>query len=201
MMRSPGSAVANPVSGGFMRKLILNKDRGREMMGKIRTRFTILAAIGVLATACGSSTKAASSAPPPSPSVQVTVSASPSPQGIASPTSTSPDCGELAGLTGVVNDKGTQEAAGKTAEVQIVIGFAFAPTCTEAKAGETLALTVSNTDAETHTFTITDQSIDETISPGKSILVHIKVPTSGAVPFYCRYHSTFGQQGAIVAEP
>ena len=172
------------------------------MMRKIRSRFTIMAAIGVLATACGSSTKAATTTPPASPSVQVTPSASPTPQGLASPAaSEAPSCGELAGLTGQINDKGTQEASGKTAEIDIVTGFAFAPTCTQAKAGQTLAVTVSNTDAEAHTFTITDLSIDETISPGKSVLVHIKVPASGAVPFFCRYHADFGQQGAIVAKP
>jgi plastocyanin len=186
--------------------------RRHEMLGQIRNPLMVAAAVGVLAAACGSSSgaqpqgQAASStsvtttAPSPSPSIQASSSASPTPQGGQSPAAGSADCGALAGLTGPINDRGTQQASGKAAEIQIVAGFAFTPTCLQAKPGESLAITVSNTDGETHTFTITDLGIDKSISPGKSVVVHVKVPTSGAVPFFCRYHKDFGQQGAVIAE-
>jgi plastocyanin len=59
-------------------------------------------------------------------------------------------------------------------------------------------VTVDNTGAVDHTFTVDAQGVDEELAPGDSIDVDVKIPKNGkAAIFYCRFHKASGMQGAL----
>ncbi len=101
------------------------------------------------------------------------------------------------GLTGLVNDHGTQSVSGSS--VQLTQGdFYFAPTFENAPGGKTVTVTVTNNGQALHNFSITSLGIDKDVPPGTSITVTVQLPTSGTLPFFCKYHVGAGQQGAFL---
>jgi plastocyanin len=118
------------------------------------------------------------------------------PTGNDSPTSAG-GCAAAAGLTGPIEDRGTAEASGGTLALD-ASEFAFAPTCVEAGAGETLEVTVTNTGSALHNLTIESLGIGEDVQAGRTITVQVKLPASGSVPFFCKYHVANGMQGAFL---
>ncbi len=115
------------------------------------------------------------------------------PTGNDSPTSAG-GCGAAAGLTGPIEDHGTAEASGETLALD-ASEFAFAPTCVESGAGETLEVTVTNSGPALHNLTIESLGIEEDVQAGRTITVQVKLPASGSVPFFCKYHVANGMQG------
>jgi plastocyanin len=76
----------------------------------------------------------------------------------------------------------------------------FQPKTITGKAGSSVKLTVKNAGAHDHTFTIDSQSsVDANVAPGQSATVTVKIPSSGSVAFYCRYHKALGMTGVIAA--
>jgi len=65
-----------------------------------------------------------------------------------------------------------------------ISGSAFSPS--SVVAGEGGALTVTNEDGISHTFTMDDGSVDEAISGGASVSVTV----TAAGPFHCAIHSS-----------
>ncbi len=101
------------------------------------------------------------------------------------------------GLTGLVNDHGTQSVSGSS--VQLTQGdFYFAPTFVSAPGGKTVSVTVTNDGQALHNFSITSLGIDQDVPPGTSITVNVQLPASGTLAFFCKYHVGAGQQGAFV---
>ncbi|HET8525338.1 MAG TPA: cupredoxin domain-containing protein [Actinomycetota bacterium] len=96
-----------------------------------------------------------------------------------------------------MEDRGTAEASGGTLALD-ASEFAFAPTCVESGAGETLEVTVTNTGSALHNLTIESLGIDEDVQAGRTITVQVKLPASGSVPFFCKYHVANGMQGAFL---
>ena len=74
--------------------------------------------------------------------------------------------------------------------------FSFDATYIKTKKG-TLTVALENEGNAPHTFTIDSLNIDKEIQPGKKATVEVKVPSSSAVAFYCRFHKGQGMQGAI----
>src|SRR5690348_9075442 len=101
-------------------------------------------------------------------------------------------------LSGTVNNKGTTTASGGSISIQAG-DFAFTPTYVKAPGGSTLKVSLKNTGQNEHTFTIDSLHVDKTLTPGASMTVSVKVPSSGSLNFYCRFHRGVGMQGAIVA--
>jgi len=85
--------------------------------------------------------------------------------------------------TGAPADAGT-ETGGPTSGVSTVTiaGFAFEPASVTLPEGD--ALTVRNEDTATHTFTMDDGSIDETLEPGDQV----EVTPEAAGGFHCEIH-------------
>lgn len=98
-------------------------------------------------------------------------------------------------LEGKVNVHGTKTAKGNKIELE-ADDFYFGPTFVKAKPGSTLKVKVKNEGSVQHTFTI-DGQVDVQLSPDKSKTVTVKVPTSGALNFFCQFHHGMGMQGAI----
>jgi plastocyanin len=101
-------------------------------------------------------------------------------------------------LEGEVNDHGTETVEGQEATLDLEADdFYFGPTFVQAEPGATITVEIENEGDATHTFTIDDQDIDETIDPGASVEVEVTAPDSDFVEFYCRFHRGQGMHGAI----
>ena len=92
-------------------------------------------------------------------------------------------------LDGDVTNKGVGAVKGGKVKIE-ADDFYFKKTFVKGKAGSTA-----------HTFTIDSQAIDETVQPGDSIEVDVKIPKNGkAANFYCRFHVSSGMQGAFFSK-
>ena len=104
-------------------------------------------------------------------------------------------------IAGVMaNDHGTKsvESGGKT-EVELD-DFYFEPTVLQGKAGEKVELELKNEGKVEHSFTVDSQGIDKDIEPGDEGEVTVKIPQSGAISFYCKYHKSSGMAGALAVQ-
>jgi plastocyanin len=84
------------------------------------------------------------------------------------------------GATGTTAETGSS-GGGTTITIA---GFAFDPD-TITVSGPT-EVTVTNDDSTTHTFTLDDGSVDETVEPGKTATVTVDV--SASTGFHCNIH-------------
>lgn len=103
-------------------------------------------------------------------------------------------------LSGKVNDKGTKDISGDgtTASVDIEVDDNyFKPTFVQAAPGATVTVHLANEGGATHTFTLDDASVDQTLQPGDDATVTVTVPTSGSLRFSCNFHGAMGMQGAF----
>ncbi|MGH2589321.1 MAG: plastocyanin/azurin family copper-binding protein [Actinomycetota bacterium] len=66
----------------------------------------------------------------------------------------------------------------------IIEGFAFSPSTLEIS-GPT-EVTITNNDSTTHTFTLDDESVDETVAAGASVTVTLDL--SESTGYFCRPH-------------
>jgi plastocyanin len=85
------------------------------------------------------------------------------------------------GATGTTAATGGGGGGGTTITIA---GFAFDPD-TITVSGPT-EVTVTNEDTTTHTFTLDDGSVDETVEPGATVTVTVDV--SAATGFHCNIH-------------
>jgi plastocyanin len=96
------------------------------------------------------------------------------------------DGGDTTGTTGTTGATGATEETGSTGGgTSITIaGFAFDPN-TITVSGPT-EVTITNDDDATHTFTLDDDSVDETIDAGATATVTVDV--SQTTGFHCTIH-------------
>jgi plastocyanin len=96
------------------------------------------------------------------------------------------DGGDTTGTTGATGATGATEETGSTGGgTSITIaGFAFDPN-TITVSGPT-EVTITNDDDTTHTFTLDDDSVDETIDAGATATVTVDV--SQTTGFHCTIH-------------
>lgn len=106
-------------------------------------------------------------------------------------------CAEAAGLTGPIEDRGIGAASDGAITLE-ASEFAFDPTCVEASGGATLEVTVRNVGSALHNLRIDSLGIDQDVQPGETITVEVTLPSSGPVPFVCKYHIANGMQGAFL---
>ncbi|MCC6179324.1 MAG: cupredoxin domain-containing protein [Chloroflexi bacterium] len=152
----------------------------------------------------------AAPAAPPSPTIGSAASpqtpASPiaaaSPLAPASPTA-SPQAalpeGEVRLGSFTFNNHGLKDARG-TDELELEADdFYFEPTFVRGTPGQKLTLEIENEGAAEHTFTIPGQQIDTVLQPGGKADVAVTVPNSGALRFYCRFHTSLGMNGELLA--
>jgi plastocyanin len=85
------------------------------------------------------------------------------------------------GATGTTAETGSSGGGGTTITIA---GFAFDPD-TITVSGPT-EVTITNNDSTTHTFTLDDGSVDETIDPGATETVTVDV--SASTGFHCKIH-------------
>src|SRR6516165_8313528 len=99
-------------------------------------------------------------------------------------------------LTGKVNNHGTKAVKGTSIEVE-QDDYYFEPTFIKAKPGSSVTIELKNEGKTEHNFSITDTTISQDVMPDQKATVTVTVPASGHLAFFCRFHQTFGMQGAI----
>ena len=88
------------------------------------------------------------------------------------------------GATGGATGSTAATGGGGGGTTITIAGFAFDPD-TITVSGPT-EVTVTNEDSATHTFTLDDGSVDETVEPGATVTVTVDV--SAATGFHCNIH-------------
>lgn len=158
-----------------------------------KTLIFLLMVVPIFAAACSSSNNGTSTA-----ANQGTTPTSEA----ASPSSSASSGGQSstgASLPGKVNDHGTKTLSGNTIKME-QDDFYFGPTFVKAPGGQTVEVQLENEGTTAHTFTIDSQNIDVTLQPGDEQTVEVKLPTSGQVVFYCKFHRGQGMQGAFLVQ-
>ncbi len=148
-------------------------------MRKVLTAAALIVAVALGLSACGSSSSRSSKTAP-----STTKAAAKAP----------------VTLSGTVNNKGTKDVSskGSTASVDLdLYNFYFEPTFVKAAPGQKLTVELHNEGSVPHTFTVPSLNIDKEVQPDAKTAVTVTVPTSGTVPFSCRFHKDNGMQGAI----
>jgi plastocyanin len=90
--------------------------------------------------------------------------------------------GTTGGATGTTAETGATGGGGVT---MTIAGFAFDPD-TITVSGPT-EVTITNNDSTTHTFTLDDGSVDQTMDPGATETVTVDV--SASTGFHCKIHA------------
>lgn len=103
-------------------------------------------------------------------------------------------------LEGTVEDKGTGDASGGTLALDLGDSY-FAPTYVKGAPGGTVKVTLTNSGAMPHTFTIDKPKVDVQVDAGKDGTATVTLPASGALAFYCKFHKAAGMQGAFFDKP
>ncbi|MBV9951078.1 MAG: cupredoxin domain-containing protein [Acidimicrobiia bacterium] len=106
-----------------------------------------------------------------------------------------------AGVSGKVNVEAQLEAAPKSGSIETELDdFYFGPAFIKAKPGSTVKVELHNEGSVAHTFTIDSAHVDETLKPDAKMTVTVKVPSSGSLQYYCRFHRAQGMQGGFVSD-
>ena len=75
--------------------------------------------------------------------------------------------------------------------------FAFNPSQLQVKAGQAVTFDLKNRDSASHTFTIDELNVDETLAPDEEKPVTFTPTGAGALTFYCRFHRSSGMEGTL----
>jgi plastocyanin len=173
-------------------------------MRKVRPLLIALAGITLIAASCGDDDDNGSAATTVVAGGASTPSASTASSGTTAGTESSAttEGGETTpgsapvSLEGQLNNKGTKEVTGDEVDLEMD-DYYFEPTFIKASPGATIHVKLENESDDTHTFTIDALGIDQEVAAGKDATVDVKLPESGAVRFYCRFHGSMGMQGAF----
>ena len=103
-----------------------------------------------------------------------------------------------AGGSGGAEDHGSVDLSGSAPTVEMELDDTyFAPTTVRAEPGAVVTVELTNEGTRVHTFTIDGTDVDATVDPGSTGRVEVTVPSSGDVPYYCRFHSEAGMRGSF----
>lgn len=93
---------------------------------------------------------------------------------------------------------GMKDVSGETGKVEIeMYDNFFEPTILEGKPGQKVTIELKNEGKAAHTFTVSEQSIDQEVEPADEAEVDITFPESGELTFVCRFHQSSGMVGAL----
>ena len=96
------------------------------------------------------------------------------------------------------SDRGTRDAKGKGALELEADNYYFAPTFLRGTPGQKLRLEIENESSTLHNFSIPEQNIDVDIPRKGKVTVEVTFPSSGAVRYFCKFHSTRGMNGELL---
>lgn len=93
---------------------------------------------------------------------------------------------------------GTKDVSGETGKVEIEMDDNyFNPTVLKGTPGQKVTLELKNEGQVAHTFTVSEQSVDQEVQPADEAEVDVTFPESGELTFVCRFHQSSGMVGAL----
>ena len=93
---------------------------------------------------------------------------------------------------------GTKDVSGETGKVEIeMYDNYFEPTILEGKPGQKVTMELKNEGKVAHTFTISEQSVDQEVQPADEAEADVTFPESGELTFVCKFHEGSGMVGAL----
>ena len=93
---------------------------------------------------------------------------------------------------------GTKDVSGETGKVEIeMYDDFFEPTVLEGTPGQKVTIELKNEGEQAHTFTVTEQSVDQEVQPGDEAEADVTFPESGELTFICKFHESSGMVGAL----
>jgi plastocyanin len=93
---------------------------------------------------------------------------------------------------------GGGKAATSGGEVEMYNNY-FKPKVISGKPGSTVKIELKNEGSTEHSFNVDSQKIEKELEGGKNTTVSVKIPGSGSLQFYCKYHKALGMKGTIKA--
>jgi len=97
-----------------------------------------------------------------------------------------------------VESHGTKDVSSESGKVEIELyDNYFEPTILKGKPGQMVELELKNEGSATHSFTLSEQSVDKVIQPGDETETEVKFPASGQLKFACKFHGAEGMIGAL----
>jgi YVTN family beta-propeller protein len=96
------------------------------------------------------------------------------------------------------NDHGTVDVRGKDEiDVEADDDY-FEPTFLRGTPGQTLKLVVENESSSLHNLSIPGLGVDTNVPPHASAEIEVTFPQFGSTPFFCRFHTALGMNGALL---
>lgn len=77
--------------------------------------------------------------------------------------------------------------------------YAFKPASITGRPGDRLLLRLTSRSSTLHNLSVPAQGIDRDVEPGSTVEILVTLPSSGVVPFFCKFHAALGQRGELVA--
>ncbi len=97
-----------------------------------------------------------------------------------------------------VESHGTKDVSGETGKVEIeMYDYYFEPTVLKGTPGQKVKLELKNEGKNAHTFTVSEQSVDQEVQPGDEAEADVTFPQSGELKFVCKFHQSRGMVGAL----
>jgi plastocyanin len=96
---------------------------------------------------------------------------------------------------------GTKDVSGMGAEkveIEMYDNY-FEPTILKGKPGQKVTMELKNEGKAAHTFTVSEQSVDQEVQPGDEAEADVTFPDSGELTFVCKFHKSSGMVGALEA--
>ena len=93
---------------------------------------------------------------------------------------------------------GTKDVSGETGKVEIeMYDNYFEPTVLKGTPGQKVTIELMNEGEAAHTFTVSEQSVDQEVQPGDEAEADVTFPESGELTFICKFHENSGMVGAL----
>jgi YVTN family beta-propeller protein len=96
-------------------------------------------------------------------------------------------------------DHGTKDVKGQTELELEADDYYFAPTFLRGTPGQTLTLEIENESGTLHNLSIPALHLDKDIPPKGKMHIQVTMPQSGAVHFFCKFHTAMGMNGELLA--
>ena len=97
------------------------------------------------------------------------------------------------------SDHGTKDVKGKGVLDLEADNYYFDPTFLRGTPGQKINIQIKNDSGTLHNFSIPEQQIDVDIPRKGKVVVEVTFPSSGVVRFLCKYHSSRGMNGELLA--
>jgi YVTN family beta-propeller protein len=76
--------------------------------------------------------------------------------------------------------------------------YYFEPTFLRGKPGQKITLEIDNNSSALHNISVPQQKVDKDILPKGKVKVEVTFPQSGALRFFCKFHTALGMNGGLL---